>query len=198
VTLYDELGVAPDADETTIKAAHRRAAKLHHPDLGGDRERFDRIQLAFEILSDPDRRRRYDQTGQADDLPASSEQQAVLALVRETLMAIVMGQDDLTQVDPKRLANLEKGFAAVDHQLQRLETVRQRLSRQSPDGEDLLLALIQHQEYDLNLSRPNIEKGIRMANAAIALLGEYSYRIDAAGLSWTISRDIQTARTLIS
>ena len=72
------------------------------------------------------------------------------------------------------------------------------MSRPSPDGEDLLLALINHQEYDLNISRPNIEKGIRIANAAIALLGEYSYRIDAAGLSWTISRDIQTARTLIS
>ncbi|WP_434993663.1 J domain-containing protein [Arthrobacter sp. Ld5] len=57
---YDILGVSPDADAKDIKDAYRRAARRAHPDLGGSAERFHDIAVAYETLSDPRRRERYD------------------------------------------------------------------------------------------------------------------------------------------
>jgi curved DNA-binding protein CbpA len=58
---YTLLGVRPGATEPEIKAAYRRKAKALHPDAcGGDRELFQAVQEAYEVLSDPARRRAYD------------------------------------------------------------------------------------------------------------------------------------------
>lgn len=62
--LYLVLGLPRDASSNAIRSAYRRLAKEHHPDrLGGSRsDRFRRVSEAYSVLSDPDRRRRYDAT----------------------------------------------------------------------------------------------------------------------------------------
>jgi curved DNA-binding protein CbpA len=47
---YDVLGVDPDADEATIKAAYKRRVKEAHPDHGGSAEEFQRVRTAYETL----------------------------------------------------------------------------------------------------------------------------------------------------
>lgn len=64
--LYQALGVDPGASDRDIKAAYRRRAAEHHPDKGGDTEQFLAVQLAYDTLSDPGRRDRYDRTGRAE------------------------------------------------------------------------------------------------------------------------------------
>jgi len=66
---YQELGLAPNCSQDEIKQQYRALAHQHHPDRGGDAERFKRISLAYEVLSDPERRARYDGTGQIDQDP---------------------------------------------------------------------------------------------------------------------------------
>lgn len=61
--LYKLLGVAKDADENEIKKAYKKLALKHHPDKGGDVEKFKEISAAAEILSDPEKRKIYDQYG---------------------------------------------------------------------------------------------------------------------------------------
>ncbi|MFA7604519.1 MAG: DnaJ domain-containing protein [Novosphingobium sp.] len=58
MSLYDDLGVAPDASARDINAAYRRQAKKHHPDAGGDADQFARINRAAVVLRDPERRDR--------------------------------------------------------------------------------------------------------------------------------------------
>ena len=62
MTLYDDLELQPDCSFEDIKHQYRTLAKKHHPDLGGDAEVFKRIKFAYEVLSDPDRRKQYDET----------------------------------------------------------------------------------------------------------------------------------------
>ena len=62
---YKILGTARDADEAQIKAAYRKLAKKYHPDAHpGDKEceaRFREITEAYTILSDPAKRKKYDE-----------------------------------------------------------------------------------------------------------------------------------------
>lgn len=65
---YDVLGVARGADEGEIKRAFRRLARQYHPDVSqeaGAEEKFKEINEAYEVLSDEDKRARYDRFGHA-------------------------------------------------------------------------------------------------------------------------------------
>src|SRR5690348_12733013 len=64
---YETLGVGRDADGDEIKRAYRKLARQYHPDVAGDdpeaEARFKEVAAAYEVLSDPERRRRYDLYG---------------------------------------------------------------------------------------------------------------------------------------
>jgi len=57
---YNTLGVEKTAAQDEIKKAYRKLASQHHPDKGGDTAQFQKIQVAYETLSDPNKRAEYD------------------------------------------------------------------------------------------------------------------------------------------
>jgi len=73
--LYAELGVPRGATPEEIKRAYRDQAKERHPDAGGDGASMARLSVAYEVLSDPERRARYDATGD-DSMPDDLESAA--------------------------------------------------------------------------------------------------------------------------
>ena len=58
--LYLVLDVSPSATDPEIKEAYRRKSMEHHPDKGGDPKIFNLIKQAYDVLSDPHKRNRYD------------------------------------------------------------------------------------------------------------------------------------------
>src|SRR3979411_3289153 len=64
---YETLGVSKTASEDEIKSAFRKLARKYHPDVAKDKktaeEKFKQINEAYEVLSDPDKRSKYDQLG---------------------------------------------------------------------------------------------------------------------------------------
>ena len=73
---YEVLGVAKNAGEEDLKKAYRKQAKKYHPDLNpGDKEaeaKFKEVNEAYEVLSDKEKRARYDQFGFAGVDPSDS------------------------------------------------------------------------------------------------------------------------------
>ena len=57
---YDILGIREDSTSEEIKKAYRKLSKEHHPDMGGDPEKFKNLSEAYGILSDTQKRNNYD------------------------------------------------------------------------------------------------------------------------------------------
>jgi len=66
-SLYETLGVSKSDTCTVIKKAYLKLARVHHPDKGGDPEKFKEITKASDILTDEKKRRIYDETGMTDE-----------------------------------------------------------------------------------------------------------------------------------
>jgi curved DNA-binding protein len=63
---YEVLGVPRDSDQDAIRRAYRKLARKYHPDLNSDsdaEDRFKQLGEAYEVLSDPEKRERYDRLG---------------------------------------------------------------------------------------------------------------------------------------
>ena len=69
---YEVLGVARDVNESDLKKAYKRMASKHHPDKGGDEEKFKEAKEAYDILSNAQKRAAYDQYGHAGVDPSAA------------------------------------------------------------------------------------------------------------------------------
>ena len=67
---YEVLGISRDASDAEVKKAYRKLARQYHPDTNPDdkgaEEKFKEVQTAYDILSDPEKRKQYDRFGSAD------------------------------------------------------------------------------------------------------------------------------------
>ena len=67
MSYYDILGIDKDASMNDIKKAYKKLALEHHPDKGGDNNKFQEISNAYSILSNEDKRSEYDSKGNNND-----------------------------------------------------------------------------------------------------------------------------------
>ena len=106
---YAILNLSPEADIEEIKQAFRRLARQFHPDVAGEgsRERFQQIHQAYQVLSDPEQRRRYDaqrQSAQRQSPPSSPAAGERRVVIRST------GSSSAEQPNPEWL---KEGIARV-------------------------------------------------------------------------------------
>lgn len=88
---YEVLGVSKNASDDEIKSAFRKLAKKYHPDISKEanaEEKFKEVQEAYAVLSDPNKRKQYDQFGQQPLVADKLVVAVSLALIFLVLMLI--------------------------------------------------------------------------------------------------------------
>lgn len=95
---YDILGIKPDATQSEIKKAYHKNALRHHPDKGGNQEKFKEISVAYEILSDTEKRQNYDLYGvDAQQIPETFNMDNIWNMFGNFGFSSVFNNHDTTQ-----------------------------------------------------------------------------------------------------
>lgn len=202
---YETLGVARDATADQVRAAHRRAAKLHHPDRGGDAEVFNRIQRAFDILRDPDKRRIFDETGAYDEQAIITFETRVRTAARSALMTVVLGTQDLERIDviSAALQHIQTQIDGLEIQRQQCDRHQTRLTiararfRNLSEEHDVVSDIFEFQQADVRNTLPRIEEELKVQHAAADLLKRYAYSFELDGQPVSISRDGKTLNVVL-
>jgi curved DNA-binding protein CbpA len=135
---YDELGVPQDADRDQIKRAHRKAIREHHPDAGGDPDKFLAAQRSYEVLMDPDARDRFDETGATEDADLMAKNMLVMERLGAILAGLVQSEHDLVRSDMSMIIRnglttirlkIEKDISDNKKLVARAETLQARFKR---------------------------------------------------------------------
>jgi len=176
---YTELDIPVDASLETIKQRYRTLAQMHHPDKGGDEELFKRIKLAYEILSDPVRRKQYDIIGETTTTNAKDE---AIANIVQILLHVVpnfnVDQDDLIQVaeiETRTMLDLiNKDIGVTERYILNLEKVLSKL-RIKTEGENLLSIFIVNQIQQKKQELEAFQRRIQICNLMLEILKDYEY-----------------------
>lgn len=184
--LYEVLEVNKDATPEDIKKAYRRKAIQSHPDVGGNPEDFKVLSLAFEILSDPNKRKDYDETGHTERRPQTSSEDILVMFFNEVVEEL-LGCDqsadyvDLVAETRSKIKNRILLSSKTERAgLKALAKVRVILKRLSSNGEDdILIASLKSREAQYEQKLSLCDREMKELKGALDLLDSYSYATDS-------------------
>ena len=176
---YTELDVPIDASLETIKQRYRTLAQMHHPDKGGDEELFKLIKLAYEILSDPVRRKQYDITGETTTTNAKDEAIAnIVQILLHVVPSFNVDKDDLIQIaeiETRTMLDLiYKDISVTERYIANLEKVSSKL-RIKTSGENILNTFIVHQIQQRKQELENFKRRVQVCELMLEILKDYEY-----------------------
>ena len=182
-TLYDELELPKNCTSEEIKQKYRILAQLHHPDKGGDPQRFKRIKVAYEILSDPEKRAHYDSTGEhPDEVSIDTEVfNRISVMVTQYIHQINPEHDDLILIMKidirKAYDNTTNVIAEYNTLIQKLNIISNRIKLKK-EGENLLKFFVEKRITQCQTELIHCQKLLLVFNKMLEVLEGYHYSQD--------------------
>jgi len=188
---YQTLGVPRDSDPKTIKKSYRKLAKEHHPDHGGDESKITALTLAYDILSNPDKKKRYDETGESGPDNRQPQIYAEFLKMSEEILLKQEGMPIKQSVERIRVGieqQMSDAESKIDHQVKVLEAAKARIV-QAPEN-DILGHMIQQRLDDFKKQKDQLKASMEIAQAALALFDSYEIKEPEAPIfTWgTVNR----------
>ncbi len=183
--LYAVLGLKRDADDRAIHRAYRSLSKRHHPDMPtGDAATFDGLRTARDVLTDPDRRRRYDETGEFSATEPDNTEAQIGAIIAQLLDQALYGPTDPEAEDilgrmQSTLREMLKQFRQRSEQLRiakmRAMRLRARFSR-SDNGPNRIVAMLEVAERNATDAGQKLDVTIEIHERALKALQPYAFQ----------------------
>lgn len=173
---YEVLGVPKDADQETIKKQYRKKAKAMHPDHGGTGDAITDLTTAYSVLSDPDKRERFDRTGETEAPNIQSQVYAEFCKICEEILFKEAGRPLKENVSLFK-ANLEMQYSQAkaknNRQRKILEAAKGRILK-APEV-DPLSGVIAQRLDDLNKQDEDMEQTIAIGRQALDMFDQYVF-----------------------
>lgn len=195
--LYEVLGVKKNATQKQLKKAYYAKSKIYHPDQGGNPEMFKQLVQAYGILSDPEKRKRYDLGESAEDISRAtmSFDQEVMTSLCGLFVQVVAGSDiqktDLVALMKRHIsqavAGLENNVKAQKTVVEKFENVVKRIKTSGENNPFLTAANSQIQQCNSTISK--IQHQIDIGVGGIKFLDAFSYEFDP-----TVAQAVQKRR----
>jgi curved DNA-binding protein CbpA len=185
--LYHILGIKRVAARDEIQKAYRRKAKSLHPDTGGSVEAFGELSTAYAVLSDPDRRERYDTTGEITPLRPNNLDASAIEIIAQKLGLVIHAEQDVTSLDIAALldqsirddiAERKSGMSGLRRAVERARKLRERVKRRAKDQDNMLAKVLDWHEITAKTHIKKNEDAIRSMERALEILQDYSFAED--------------------
>lgn len=182
---YGILEIDRDAAPQAVKAAYRRKVQTAHPDRGGDPDAFILVVRAFGVLSDPDARRLFDETGIIDEGGVRDWRREVATILAdmfdvavETAVASGLGLErvdfvrQMTQAVETGLTDARGQLRRIDREIGALQALRGRI-RRADTGRNLFVERLDAQIAGKTEQHLTIKRRQDMLETALVELGNY-------------------------
>jgi len=184
MTFYDDLGIKKDATPDQIKEAYRELAKKHHPDKGGDPEMFKKVSHAYSVLSDADKRARYDNGESVDDIPMTKEAKLV-SIILPIFNGIIDSRfdyvhNDIFEAIKENLTQNREGIKfEKDKAQKKIKDYNNILSRIKVNEKSTMFTrLLEDKIATYNILMVKMDEAIELFNEALVVMKECEYKTD--------------------
>jgi len=188
---YLVLGVGRGAEQGAIKAAYRHKVRGAHPDRGGDPGDFITIVRAFGLLSDPELRQAFDQTGIVDVERLKSYRRDVVTVLADMFDAAVQSAvasglklssvdfiELMTTAVGKGVAEAQRQSAAIGNEIDALAALSKRIRRNDAGHENLFVDRLNAQMQAKSEQQVAIRRRLLILETASVELGNYESDVE--------------------
>jgi curved DNA-binding protein CbpA len=182
--LYERLGLKPGATYSAVRAAYRAKAKEAHPDAGGDLEQFAELQEAHDVLTDPDRRKTYDSTGEITGGRVDLTDQMAMQVINSGLAKLLLDEQEHNTafiIAGLRVA-IEKAADEIGERLHKLERAEERAGRwakaakrTSGEGENRMKGMLEWHARQSSEMAEKVRRDHNVHQRAIQILDEHGF-----------------------
>jgi curved DNA-binding protein CbpA len=187
---YAVLGVSRSASAASLKSAYRARVQTAHPDRGGDPDAFILVTRAFGVLTDPEARRLFDETGAVDEDAVKTFRRDVATILADmfdtAVASAAKGGLQLERVDfiaemtravKRGLTDAKAELGGSERSLGALEKLRHRIRRKT-GGDNMFAARIAAQIAERAGEERKIRRRILILDAALVELGNYESEVE--------------------
>lgn len=195
--LYKILKVNRSASIEEIKASYRKLAMKYHPDRNpgckSAEAKFKEVQHAWEVLSDPERRARYDATGETDQKILANETAAIAGMLSDLLLGTLKRIEregkraqeidlvgDMQSTLLRLLTEIQQHRREMAATKKPLEALLGRFTTE--DGQENILDWTIRQQIEMiDRKLQDLDGKIKQTELVKKALGKYAFRFDAVG-----------------
>lgn len=184
--LYRILGIGRGAARDEIHKAYRRKAKASHPDSGGSVGAFGELATAYAVLSNPNCRERYDQTGEVEVPRPNNFDASAVEVIAQKLGLIIHAERDMTAMDigalieaaiREDMAERRATIASQRRAIERAARLRLRIQRKAK-GDNMLARVLDWHESSTRLQIDKNEAAVASMERALEILKDYAFTDD--------------------
>jgi curved DNA-binding protein CbpA len=187
---YSVLGIGRSAKQAAIKSAYRERVRGSHPDRGGNPDDFIAIVKAFGLLSDPETRRLFDETGIVDVEGLRNHRRDVAAVLADMFDAAVQSAvasglqlasvnfiELMTTAVAKGVAEAQHQSTSIDAEITALSALTKRI-RRNDDRQNLFVERLNAQVHAKTEQHASVRRRLQILETAGVELGNYESDIE--------------------